>query len=1663
MRAAALIALLTLVSFALFGAPVFADGPPEQAEKEDSVVSSLLQQFIQQRESGASQPSQQLATGALVRGQSDDSGETSKDAPAGPDPVSSESKDDPVRFDSSGNVQVYIHLENTDDDTLQQIRDLGASIEVVNTDWNVLQAWVPIAALDRIAALDAVQEITPPDYGVTKTGSVTSEGDAIHRADLVRAFSGLTGAGVRVGVISDGVNSWTSARSRRDLPSSIEINPENDGNGDEGTALLEIIHDLASGAELAFSGSGSSLGFIEAVLWLANEAFDGEGADIIVDDIGYYSEPYYEDGPVAQAVADAVVGGAVYVSAAGNNANKHYTGTFSADGNGYHDFDSSGATDIALRVRLSNAFVLQWNDQFGASANDYDLFVCLPGLKPVKFNLQNGACRGSTRGQNGDDDPYERITFFFPFSSVVDVYIRKFSGNASELKLFLLGGAILEHDVPEGGIVGHPAVTGVLAVGAIGAADPGNDEATSYSDRGPSVISFPSSETRQKPDVMGIDGVSVTGSGGFGIPLAGVSASRFYGTSAAAPHVAGIAALVMEAQRKATPDATKKTVADAVAQKLKDTAIDLGDQNSSGYSEVFGYGRADALAAIESIAGSSDTFDLDSLSGLPDTYTVDSTGDGADISTSDGVCDDGTVSGSTNCTLRAAIQQANAGTDAVIEFNISGSGTQTISPASALPTITRPVFIDGYSQPDASSSNVLIELDGTSAGTNTNGLTLSGESSYVRGLSITSFDGNGIVLQGSSGGQVIVGNLIGTDTEDATDHGNGAAGVYVNGAPDVVIRENVISGNTTHGIRISGSRASGAVIYGNSIGLNAAGDAGLGNTMAGVHVNGADNATLQHNVISGNGTHGVSISGSVPSGALVEYNQIGTNADDDGDVGNTGSGVHISGTRNVGIFENVIAGNDSHGVSLAGSGTYDTLVAENHIGTNAGATALGNDGSGVHIGDSARNNEVKENTIANNGGDGVTVVSNGSTGNIVWENSIHSNAGHGIDLGDDGLTANDDGDGDSGPNHLQNFPANITFATRDDVASVRFSLDVAATRPYIIDYYSCDTSASGEGKQWLGFTPARGSSTGNLSFNASTLLNQVGDFTAPTATHITATATDRDMDSTSEFAPCVEPVALPELTISENPVEVTEGGTSTYTVALSALPSADVTVTLAPVDTNVATVSDTTLTFTTANGTTNQTITVTGADDDARNEATEIRHSVSFGDNNFPTAVLPVRVTDDEAPVLTLTSTHTTATFPSDVSVGHIYDGIIGSSDTPFNEGDTVTYTVVLTAEPDGDTTISLQTSLSNKLTASPASIIFTKDGEATDPNKYEWDDPQTVTLTAVSDSDAADEIEDVLHEVTIGSSPYTVGRVRAFIRDSNLPALTYTPDTREVTIGSDGGTATYTIVPATEPSSDLAVNLSSSDPDSVTVMPSSMTFTVGTGGNWQTAQDVTVTGVADDDEFNDQAYIRHRTTFSGVELSWASVQVTVTDGNRAPFFEDGLTTTREVPENAGIGAIVGTPVAALDLNTSDTLTYTLDDTSSKFRIDSTNGQITVAASNSLDHETVQDYSVEVVVSDRAADGLTDKIEVKVLVTDVNEPPVITGDKMPEFNENTTGRIGRYSATDPEGDAFTWSLAARPRNGWLVKMEPEPDGDHRFGPLRAVASPLPERGPSCWE
>jgi hypothetical protein len=373
-----------------------------------------------------------------------------------------------------------------------------------------------------------------------------------------------------VGVISDGVDSLCDAVTAGELPSGVtafgtcdDSDPCGCGDGDEGVAILEIVHDMAPGALLGFgAGLASSLEFRARIDDLMN-TFQ---ADVIVDDLGFFLEPYFEDGLVAQKVQEALAQGVVYVSSAGNEAEEHYEGDYadSGDGLGSHQI---GPSNNAFNVFGSQVTVIvQWTNPFGSSSDDYDL--CLQAESPAVCALFNSQ-------QNGDDDPVEGSIFLC--GSGCSLQVRRISGNAQRIELFVLDGTLGAADrVSAGSIFGHPAVPGVLSVAAIDADDAGNDDVELFSSQGPSRIFFPSLETRDKPDLAASDGVEVGGFGDFPSP--------FFGTSAAAPHVAAAAAQLLGGL----------ATADEVPAALMSGAVDI---EAPGFDFLAGAGRLDVYAA----------------------------------------------------------------------------------------------------------------------------------------------------------------------------------------------------------------------------------------------------------------------------------------------------------------------------------------------------------------------------------------------------------------------------------------------------------------------------------------------------------------------------------------------------------------------------------------------------------------------------------------------------------------------------------------------------------------------------------------------------------------------------------------------------------------------------------------------------------------------------------------------------------------------------------------------------------------------------------------------------------------------------------------------------------------------------------------------------------
>jgi hypothetical protein len=423
--------------------------------------------------------------------------------------------------------------------------------------------------------------------------------------------------------------------------------------------------------------------------------------------------------------------------------------------------------------------------------------------------------------------------------------------------------------------------------------------------------------------------------------------------------------------------------------------------------------------------------------------------------------------------LRQAILDANnnAGPQ-TISFNIPGSGVHTITPLSALPVVTDSLIIDGYTQPGSSVNTLaqgdnavlLIELNGSNI---PYGLDIRADNCTVRGLVINRAIGSvGIYLWSNE--NLIEGNFIGTDATGTVTLGNANGVAVIGGAANNTIggttaaARNVISGNRFHGITTA-SNSPGTKVQGNYIGTNAAGTAVLANGLYGVSVGGANNliggtTPGAGNVIAG-GETGVLISNSTS----VQGNYIGTLAD-----GVTAAGSHDFGVRVEGS-NNVIGG--------AQSGSANIIAF--------------NDRTGV----------------------GVTAGSN----NLILGNSIFGNNELGIDLGGDfAVTPNDQGDGDEGANHLQNFPT-LGVVTNSGISlSIQGTLNSAANTTFNLQFFtnaSCDPSGYGEGQTPISTSAATTDNSGNASFTVSLPV------TLPQNQFVTATATD-PVNNTSEFSPC---------------------------------------------------------------------------------------------------------------------------------------------------------------------------------------------------------------------------------------------------------------------------------------------------------------------------------------------------------------------------------------------------------------------------------------------------------------------------------------------------------------------------------------------------------------
>ena len=545
---------------------------------------------------------------------------------------------------SSGQMLVYIKVTDTGEAQTSALNTSGASITHVSDRYDVVTAYVALPQMKTIAALPFVKyvsEVLKPVINQAEcSGAITSEGDTQLRAAEARTINGVDGTGVIVGILSDSyakVSSPTSANddiASGDLPGAAnpcgrntEVNVIKEYTGDdgidEGRGMAQIVHDLAPGASLAFATAfGGLYDFADNIVALRNQA----GADIIVDDVSYYVEPFFQDGPISVSIAQVVSDGAQYYTSAGNSNSEDSSGhnissyeaeafrptptpTLYSDGRPVfigaecHDFDPTATTTPYQQLVLeNNGYVIvnfQWNEPWEGVVTDLDIYLTDASNEILAYS----AAANIVNTQK----PYESLSYQNTSGDdqTVRIYIARYTetGTPRCKYIFVRSSGVLSttinattnsEDTFGPSVFGHSGEDSAISVAAV----PYNDSTTPepFTSHGTYTVYYgpvvgessaaplASPETRQKPDVAATDG----GANTFFGQLVGSTSRflvgstwRFYGTSAAAPHAAAVAALISQSYYSTYSAMPTQRIMET---SLETTAVNIanGGQNISG-------------------------------------------------------------------------------------------------------------------------------------------------------------------------------------------------------------------------------------------------------------------------------------------------------------------------------------------------------------------------------------------------------------------------------------------------------------------------------------------------------------------------------------------------------------------------------------------------------------------------------------------------------------------------------------------------------------------------------------------------------------------------------------------------------------------------------------------------------------------------------------------------------------------------------------------------------------------------------------------------------------------------------------------------------------------------------------------------------------------------
>jgi len=552
-------------------------------------------------------------------------------------------------------ILAYVRFDRGAVAGLRSLRARGAQIVHASRRYQSVTVAVKPNQLRRLGRAPRVVAVTevlaPVASAVCPSGEVVSEGvEQLHAGEgtgEARDLFGVDGSGLTVGILSDSFDLATEAAdgsgpvatkaaddvASGDLPG--EENPCGDTSDvdvleemgevfeeaeppvDEGRAMAQIVHDVAPGADIAFASAFNG----EDVFATNIDALADAGAEVIVDDVFYFEEPFFQDGPVAVAVDEAVEDGVTYLSAAGNS------NFFDSEGreiaswetplyrdagscppevqslpgfNGFHclDFAPGSQVDRTFGVKVAPgdtlAVDLQWDEPWEGVDTDLDAFL---------LNASGNLITGSAEDNEKSQRPFEVVQWENESSSerTVQLVVNRFSGESPRLKFALVanGSGVPGTEYPRSTgadivgptIFGHNGTASAISVGAIRFDK--STEPEKYSSRGPvrhdfgpvtgteAAAPLGSPEILSKPDVVATDcGVTTF--------FAGLTGAgwRFCGTSAAAPHAAGIAALMLEAEPGEPPS--------GIRSALQASAVEVGE---SGPCAV-GAGLVEAVGAL---------------------------------------------------------------------------------------------------------------------------------------------------------------------------------------------------------------------------------------------------------------------------------------------------------------------------------------------------------------------------------------------------------------------------------------------------------------------------------------------------------------------------------------------------------------------------------------------------------------------------------------------------------------------------------------------------------------------------------------------------------------------------------------------------------------------------------------------------------------------------------------------------------------------------------------------------------------------------------------------------------------------------------------------------------------------------------------------------------